>query len=87
LFNWNTWFVTLQKKSARYLCGYGLRPRRSAARKLPNCSRAAIGFRTQPEIDRERYVLKILRGDFRNLTTVPGQGAASVKRVMEAVQS
>ena len=28
-----------------------------------------LGFRTQSEIDYERYALKSLRGDFRNLPT------------------
>jgi hypothetical protein len=42
-----------------------------------------MGFRTQREIDEERYALKILRGDFLNLR---GQGNA-VGRVMKAVQN
>ena len=31
-----------------------------------------LGFRTQPEIAYERYALKSLRGDFRNLPTSKG---------------
>ncbi len=31
-----------------------------------------LGFRTQPEIDYERYALKSLRGDFRNLPAQAG---------------
>jgi hypothetical protein len=41
------------------------------------------GFRTQSEIDYERYALKSLRGDFRNLPTSDGDGA----RVTSAKQA
>lgn len=45
-----------------------------------------LGFRTQAEIEAERYALKTLRGDFAGLSTVGhlGRGAAAAE-VMEAV--
>jgi hypothetical protein len=46
-----------------------------------------LGFRTQTEIEEERYALKALRGDFRNLPTGDGHGARSAERVMETVRS
>jgi hypothetical protein len=46
-----------------------------------------LGFRTQTEIDYERYALKVLRGDFQGL---PGgeQGSAHVgaSRILQAVE-
>ena len=39
------------------------------------------GFRTQSEIDYERYALKSLRGDFRNLPTSDGDGASARQTV------
>ena len=44
-----------------------------------------LGFRTQPEIDYERYALKSLRGDFRNLPTSEGDGA-SAKQVVDTMR-
>jgi hypothetical protein len=44
-----------------------------------------LGFRTQPEIDYERYALKSLRGDFRNLPTSDGDGA-SAKQVVDSMR-
>jgi len=44
-----------------------------------------LGFRTQPEIDYERYALKGLRGDFRNLPSPQGDGA-SAKQVLETMR-
>ncbi len=44
-----------------------------------------LGFRTQPEIDYERYALKWLRGDFRNLPTPEGDGA-SAKQVVDTMR-
>ena len=44
-----------------------------------------LGFRTQPEIEYERYALKAIRGDFRNVT-----GALfrpSVEKAMAAARS
>jgi hypothetical protein len=41
-----------------------------------------LGFRTQTEIDYERYALKSLRGDFRNL----GTNGASARQVLEAMR-
>jgi hypothetical protein len=46
-----------------------------------------LGVRTQSEIDYERYALKAIRGDFRNVVRSDGQGPSSVPRVMEAVES
>jgi hypothetical protein len=46
-----------------------------------------LGFRTQPEIDEERYALKALRGDFRNLPTGEGQGEPGARRIIEAVRA
>lgn len=44
-----------------------------------------LGVRTQPEIDYERYALKSLRGDFRNLPSSDGDGA-SAKQVVETMR-
>jgi hypothetical protein len=44
-----------------------------------------LGFRTQSEIDSERYALKTLRGDFRNLPTSEGDGAGA-GRTLEAMR-
>lgn len=44
-----------------------------------------LGFRTQPEIDYERYALKALRGDFRNLPTAEGR-EASAKQVVDTMR-
>ncbi|MCE5266365.1 MAG: DUF2892 domain-containing protein [Planctomycetaceae bacterium] len=35
-----------------------------------------LGFRTQPEIERERYALKALRGDFRDVPPSEDRSAA-----------
>lgn len=45
-----------------------------------------LGFRTQPEIDYERYALKSLRGDFRNLPTSPSQDGSGAKQLVEAMR-
>jgi len=44
-----------------------------------------LGYRTQPEIDYERYALKSLRGDFRNLPISEGDGA-SAKQVVDTMR-
>ena len=45
----------------------------------------SLGFRTQSEIDHERYALKVLRGDFRHVSaSALGDDAA---QVLEAVES
>lgn len=44
-----------------------------------------LGVRTQPEIERERFALKALRGDFRDIQR--GSDATSVRRALEAVQA
>jgi hypothetical protein len=43
-----------------------------------------LGFRTEREIDEERYALKALRGDFRNVSSGDGQ---AVSRVLKVVRS
>jgi len=46
------------------------------------------GIRTQPEIEQERYALKALRGDFKQVRDdTPGQGQASAGRALHAVNS
>ena len=46
-----------------------------------------LGFRTQPEIEAERYALKIMRGDFNHVFNAAGQGAQSRSRdVLDAVR-
>jgi hypothetical protein len=45
-----------------------------------------LGFRTQPEIDYERYALKALRGDFRNLQAAVGGDGASARQVVETMR-
>lgn len=45
-----------------------------------------LGFRTQPEIDYERYALKSLRGDFRDLPTTPSRDGAGAKQLVEAMR-
>lgn len=45
-----------------------------------------LGFRTQTEIEQERYALKALRGDFRDLPTGDGQGKRGVSQVLQAVE-
>lgn len=44
-----------------------------------------LGFRTQSEIDEERFALKLLRGDFRNLSA-DGKNAGNIKRAMKAIR-
>lgn len=45
-----------------------------------------LGIRTQPEIDYERYALKSLRGDFRNLPDKDGGDRASAKQALETMR-
>ena len=44
-----------------------------------------LGVRTASEIDEERYALKALRGDFRDVTT--GDGPTRIDRALRAVRS
>src|SRR5436305_2462560 len=45
------------------------------------------GFRTASEIDQERYALKALRGDFRNVPATPeGDSGARVPQALQAVR-
>jgi hypothetical protein len=46
-----------------------------------------LGFRTQSEIDHERYALKALRGDFNGLPSGYGRQVANVSRVMAVVET
>jgi hypothetical protein len=44
------------------------------------------GFRTASEIDQERYALKALRGDFRNVPAPPeGDSGNGVRQALQAV--
>ena len=43
-----------------------------------------LGIRTASEIDYERYALKSLRGDFRNLTSA--EGRASARQLVETMR-
>ncbi len=45
-----------------------------------------LGFRTQSEIDYERYALKALRGDFRNLPARDDGDEATVKQAVETMR-
>ena len=44
-----------------------------------------LGVRTQSEIERERYALKALRGDFNHTEAISGRDRAPVQQVLEAV--
>jgi hypothetical protein len=44
-----------------------------------------LGFRTQPEIERERYALKALRGDFQNISPTSDGTTSMVQRALHAV--
>jgi hypothetical protein len=44
-----------------------------------------LGFRTQTEIDQERFALKALRCDFKKLTKAKeGDGQMAARRALEA---
>jgi hypothetical protein len=45
-----------------------------------------LGFRTASEIDYERYALKILRGDFRDLSEPDEDRPANIRELMETVR-
>ena len=45
-----------------------------------------LGFRTQSEIDEERYALKALRGDFRETESVTASSHESVRRLLSVVR-
>jgi hypothetical protein len=45
-----------------------------------------LGLRTQSEIGEERFALKLLRGDFRNLSSSDGKNLGNVKRALKAVR-
>jgi hypothetical protein len=46
-----------------------------------------LGIRTSTEIDYERYALKALRGDFKQLDTAPGSNSGLVEKTMQAIRS
>ncbi|HUE74324.1 MAG TPA: DUF2892 domain-containing protein [Pirellulaceae bacterium] len=46
-----------------------------------------LGFRTQPEIERERYALKALRGDFQNIAPSSDGTTSMVQRALNAVEA
>lgn len=45
-----------------------------------------LGFRTASEIDEERYALKLLRGDFRNLSSDGRYDQQGVRQAIDAVR-
>jgi hypothetical protein len=45
-----------------------------------------LGFRTASEIDEERYALKALRGDFRDVASGDGHDLARIGRALHAVR-
>lgn len=45
-----------------------------------------LGFRTQSEIDYERYALKSLRGDFRNLSAAEKGKGANARKTVDAMR-
>jgi len=46
-----------------------------------------MGVRTRSEIDREKFALKILRGDFKNMNFEPPAEPIYINRILSAVQS
>lgn len=46
-----------------------------------------LGIRTQPEIERERYALKALRGDFQEISPMADGTTMMVQRAVEAVRA
>jgi hypothetical protein len=45
-----------------------------------------LGYRTSSEIDEERYALKALRGDFRDVAVGDGPGPDRIERALRAVR-
>lgn len=45
-----------------------------------------LGFRTQSEIDEERYALKALRGDFKDTEAVTASSTDNVRRLLSIVR-
>jgi hypothetical protein len=45
-----------------------------------------LGFRTEAEIDEERYALKALRGDFQNVSSETNGGGKAVTEALRAVR-
>jgi hypothetical protein len=46
-----------------------------------------FGVRTASEVEHERFALKALRGDFKNVTAAQHDGGERVHRTLQAVQS
>jgi hypothetical protein len=46
-----------------------------------------LGVRTRGEIDREKYALKLLRGDFKNLDSNGSEEPIQAYRVLEAINT
>lgn len=44
-----------------------------------------LGFRTQSEIEYERYALKVLRGDFKEISGIQSPSPAAAQRAVDAV--
>jgi hypothetical protein len=44
------------------------------------------GIRTRQEIDREKYALRILRGDFGNISSIEGGNGARVNELLSAIK-
>jgi len=53
---------------------------------LPQSLMRQLGFRTADEISVERYALKTLRGDFKDLPPTEGNCADRSRRVLDAVR-
>ena len=45
-----------------------------------------MGFRTASEIDYERYALKALRGDFKDVATNNGHDPVSIHKLLMSVR-
>lgn len=76
------WFLLLPAAVAAFLLQHALQ---GWCPPLPILRR--LGFRTRTEIDYERYALKNLRGDFRNLPVAPPENTTSdhAEQVLAAV--
>jgi len=46
-----------------------------------------LGVRTRSEIDREKFALKLLRGDFKNLETAGDEEPPQVRRILDAINA
>jgi hypothetical protein len=46
-----------------------------------------LGVRTRSELDREKYALKMIRGDFKDIKAEPMEEPTQVRRILEAVNA